>query len=232
MNSGIYIIANLENGKVYIGSTVREFRERWRRHRADLCAGHHVNPHLQRAWDRYGEDAFEFRVCEYIEDARDEPDYLIEREQYWLDWYHLRAEMYNVARTAGKQTMLGRSVSEKVRAKISATLMGHPVSERARIKMSSAQSARWADPEERAAQSARRQGYRATEDARYNLSVSLKGNENSSKPYPAFIHRETGEIIPAGVNLGAMCRRWGLNAGAMCQVKLGRNPHHKGWMLA
>ena len=47
----------------YIGQT-KNILERIRVHLSDLRAGRHFNKHLQRAFNKYGEDAFEFRVLE------------------------------------------------------------------------------------------------------------------------------------------------------------------------
>lgn len=49
--------------------------------------------------------------------------------------------------------------------------------------------------------------------------------------YPAFIHNTTDEIIPAGKNLAALCRRYGLRDSAMHHVKTGKHRQHKGWTL-
>ncbi len=65
-----------------------------------------------------------------------------------------------------------------------------------------------------------------SEETRSCLSESLAGS------YPAFVHQETGEIIPAGMNLRALCRERGLARRCMWGVKTGKRPHHNGWVLA
>jgi group I intron endonuclease len=90
--SGIYEIINLVNGKRYVGSAVR-IEGRWKEHRRDLRAGRHKNRHLQNAWIKYGEAAFEFRVLEIVPRL----GLLIEREQAHLD----RGYDYNISPTAG-----------------------------------------------------------------------------------------------------------------------------------
>lgn len=63
IQSGIYKIINIVNGKYYIGST-NNLSYRWYRHRMHLIAGNHINSHLQNAWNKYGEDKFQFIVIE------------------------------------------------------------------------------------------------------------------------------------------------------------------------
>ncbi len=88
--SGIYVIINTVNSKVYVGST-KDLEGRWGQHRRELCKGVHCNPYLQRSWSKHGENAFEFMVCEYT----DNTEQLIEREQYWLDFHRLFVDVYN-----------------------------------------------------------------------------------------------------------------------------------------
>ena len=64
MNSGIYSILNNVNGKQYIGQAYN-CRQRKVQHYSDLRCGRHHNPHLQRSFNKYGEDAFSFRILEY-----------------------------------------------------------------------------------------------------------------------------------------------------------------------
>lgn len=66
INSGIYEIVCIENGRRYIGSAVK-LEHRWRLHYTQLCAGAHHSRHLQRAWSKYGEAGFIFRVIETCE---------------------------------------------------------------------------------------------------------------------------------------------------------------------
>ena len=95
---GIYQIRNQTNGNRYIGSGVN-LKRRWQQHLAGLRHGHHHNPHLQKAWRKYGELAFVFEPLEHAT-----PETLIEREQYYLNTCQPE---YNIALTAGSP-MLGR----------------------------------------------------------------------------------------------------------------------------
>ena len=57
----VYSIENKVNGKCYIGSTTNP-RVRWSKHKGDLNRKRHHSFVLQRAWDKYGEDNFSFKV--------------------------------------------------------------------------------------------------------------------------------------------------------------------------
>src|SRR4051794_5001336 len=63
-HSGIYAIRCKPTGKVYVGSAAR-ITKRWNDHRQSLASGKHHSVLLQRAWEKYGPDAFEFTVLAY-----------------------------------------------------------------------------------------------------------------------------------------------------------------------
>jgi hypothetical protein len=60
---GIYAIVHRETGDVYIGQS-GDIDVRWKSHRVGLRAQTHPSLHLQRAWNSYGEHAFDFVVLE------------------------------------------------------------------------------------------------------------------------------------------------------------------------
>lgn len=123
--SGIYEIVNLENGKRYVGSSVN-LKSRRREHFSSLCRGNHRNPHLQHAWDKYGEESFEFRVVLHC--ASED---LLREEQDRIDSYDFD-ELYNAVPTAG--SVLGFRHSEESKAKMS--LSKRSISLETREKMS------------------------------------------------------------------------------------------------
>lgn len=77
--TGIYIIWCSGNNKFYLGSSI-DIVKRFSQHKRDLQQHVHANAYLQNAWNKYGEDAFEFLVFELVDRPR-----LLETEQSYLD---------------------------------------------------------------------------------------------------------------------------------------------------
>mgnify|MGYP000886959842 CR=1 FL=1 len=65
---GVYQIVNKLNGHKYIGSSINIWT-RWGRHLSDLRKNKHDNNYLQNAWNKYGEDNFEFGVLLFCDAA-------------------------------------------------------------------------------------------------------------------------------------------------------------------
>lgn len=64
--ASIYAIVNKITGTVYIGQAVNT-RKRWSRHLGALTKNKASNQHLQRAWNKYGQDNFLFEIIEKFE---------------------------------------------------------------------------------------------------------------------------------------------------------------------
>lgn len=96
--SGIYMIANLIDKKIYIGSSVH-IGNRCARHKRELRKGCHSNIYLQRAWNKYDEANFEFSTLEEVA-----KEFLLDREQHWIDSTesYNRDIGYNIQRYAGR----------------------------------------------------------------------------------------------------------------------------------
>lgn len=128
--SGIYVIRNAVNGKVYVGSAISIIR-RWTVHRCDLKHHRHRSSLLQRAWDKYGSAAFEFEVLEFVPDKQN----LVAREQHWIDCLraHIDHGGYNYCPMAASR--LGMKMSALARARIGAAHKGRKMTEEARASM-------------------------------------------------------------------------------------------------
>jgi len=110
--AGIYAIRNRTNGHQYIGSA-KNFENRWWWHCYWLRRGEHENIYLQRSFNKYGEETFDFIILEYVED----PELLTPREQHYFDT--LKPE-YNSNLLAGRPPdATGRTRSEATRHRMS-----------------------------------------------------------------------------------------------------------------
>lgn len=86
----IYKIVNLVNDKFYVGSTTNK-KVRFREHRKQLRGNRHHCKHLQAAWNKYGEEKFDFRVVEEVPDGAD----LAVAEDTWLQAHFGKDYCYN-----------------------------------------------------------------------------------------------------------------------------------------
>lgn len=187
MNTGIYEIVNTVNGKRYVGSAVN-LRYRLWRHRRELRLCIHHSSHLQRAWDKYGEGAFEFRkilVCSkenllmYEQRAIDGlvPEYNVNRNaRSPLGVKRTKEFCAAIAlRQIGNKGCLGYKHTDEARAKISASkigkpCVGHAQSEEAKEKISAAH-----------------RGRKHTEESRANMSAAHKGKPWSEARMKAYL---------------------------------------------
>jgi len=118
---GVYQIANLTNGKVYIGSA-KCFQVRASQHVSALKKQKHQNKHLQTSWNKWGEDAFLFEVLEVIEGDKiarttREKEYL---ERFYENW----EQCYNFQRNPICKQGPWSSTPEDSRRKISLSKKG------------------------------------------------------------------------------------------------------------
>ena len=137
MKSGIYLIKNIVNNKVYVGSAVN-VDKRWSQHKNHLKRGKHHSCHLQSAWDKYGEQTFTFDILELVSN----PEHLLAYEQVYLDYYksYENDRGYNICKVAGSQ--FGMKRSEEARRKMSEAHTGLKRSEETKKKKREAQKCR------------------------------------------------------------------------------------------
>lgn len=79
--TGIYKITCLATDEVYIGQSVAIAR-RWATHKRELKNGIHYNTHLQRTYNKYGEESFSYEILEQCPKNK-----LNEREKFYIKLY-------------------------------------------------------------------------------------------------------------------------------------------------
>lgn len=192
----IYQITCIKTQKFYIGSTMNK-AQRWARHRRELRQGKHVNKHLQAAWSKHGEEAFEFRVLEEVT----APELLFAVEQRYLDKHVGSPQCFNWSKYAGapmrgksgaETPNFGKKLSDETKQKIRAANIGESNpgwgvkrSAETKAKISAANKINlrkgWKHtPEAIAKIAAASSGRPVSEEARLKRSLALKGREIST----------------------------------------------------
>lgn len=118
LNCGIYKIENIITGDFYIGKSV-DLYQRKKDHFNSLKNKKHANNHLQRAFDKYGEDNFVFKIILYCEAFE-----LIYYEQCFVD---ILNPIYNICKDC-VDNWLGVNHTEESKEKMSNANSGenHP----------------------------------------------------------------------------------------------------------
>ena len=170
-NAGVYRISNRVDGKQYIGGSLLVLR-RLGHHRSLLRRQLHFNRHLQRAWDKHGEDAFVFEVVQFC----DKDDVLF-CEQTHLDEMFATVDrrlIYNTA-TVAAAPMTGLKASDETRRKMSDALRGKRRCEATKERMRKAQ-----------------RGRVVSDEGRRNVSMSKSGanHPNWGKSMPEVVREK------------------------------------------
>lgn len=173
MQSGIYAIKNRTNNKMYIGQSVNA-RKRKSYHLWLLRTNNHFNPKLQSAFNKYGEENFEFVILEKCN--KDELD---DKEIKYINRYNTINDGYNICE--GGEGSLGRTLSEETKQKISNANTGRKQDEVAKKRKSEIMKELWKTAEYRKKMKQRpkpkpwNKGRRHTEEEKKHLSEKLKG---------------------------------------------------------
>lgn len=187
---GIYGIRNKINGKMYIGKTQDSFGDRRDCHWASLNGGYGVNKYLQNAWNKYGEENFEFIVVHNCVNGESTDD-INELEIKYIKDCKSSDISYNIGDGCDGGNMLGKHLSEETKRKIGeknrVNMLGKKASDETKRKMSESQKKRyemWTE-EDRVRHgelmSECASGYKWSEDSKKRFSDMQKTNPNGAK---------------------------------------------------
>jgi group I intron endonuclease len=174
MDSGIYKILNLINGNTYIGSAVNIKKRIWL-HKWQLRNKKHANTHLQKSFDKYGEDNFSFNTVEFCDYSK-----CIEREQFYID--SINPE-YNICKTAGSVFGIKRS-PETIKKLSEAAYNRVPISDETRKKLSDSHKGKRLSPESQAKRVASVTGQKRSPETCRKISES-----NIGKAHPDHVKK-------------------------------------------
>lgn len=137
--SGIYCIENVITNKKYIGQSIN-IEDRWYKHKYALRRGTHDNEHLQNAWNKYGEENFDFYIVETCKCEE-----LNDKEVYYINLYNTLNYNYGYNMQSGGQNS---RPNEEVRKKLSDSLKRtYQENEELRKRSSINALNQWANPE-------------------------------------------------------------------------------------
>lgn len=115
LKNGIYIIENVNNKKVYIGSTIVTIGKRFKQHIAKLKLNKHSSKGLQTDFNEVGTSGFTYTMLEEVNDFSKIRDI----ERYWIET--IQPE-YNVKFSIGKAI----NYTEEIRNKMSLSHGSNP----------------------------------------------------------------------------------------------------------
>lgn len=175
MTAGIYRIQNSVDGRVYVGQSVN-IEARFTAHRSSLRLNKHYAVHMQRAWNRHGEDAFLFEIVETCS-----ADRLDELELEWIirtkccDYKH----GYNTCPVPGHGPRGVRRRPESI-AKSAAKRRGQKRTPEQRARISAAVKGKKRSPETIARIVASHVGKKLGAEHRRNIGLAHKGMKRSA----------------------------------------------------
>ena len=106
----VYQIINLINGKVYIGETTRG-KLRWKQHLQALKRKKHENLSIQKDYDSYGEDAFEWSIIKDL--PKDKNQLLLEEAREIQRRINNGEDLYNLVLTVEQLKLLNENQEKK-----------------------------------------------------------------------------------------------------------------------
>lgn len=172
MKSGIYIIKNKINNKIYVGYATN-ITSRISSHKKELRNNRHKNPHLQNAYNEYGEENFDFNTIENCSGQL-----LCAREHYWAVLLNTHDRNYGYNEKPTDPNGVSTKHSEETRKKLSIANTGKKLSKEARQKIGNAN-----------------RGNSHSLETREKISLGLKGKKRSQETKDKISKAHKGKIV-------------------------------------
>jgi len=241
-NRGIYKIINKINGKYYVGSS-KDVKHRWDDHIRELRKNNHYNDYLQKAWNKYGEQSFDFQ---FIESVKEEELLLI--EQKYLDisvkeqnkCYNLNFEasggnISEYSREKIRSSKLGRKASVELRKKLSNVHTGIHLSEQAKEKLRLFNKGKKLSEEHKTKIGNSNKGKRYSLEVKMRMSETRKGiylgNKNPSYDSRVFHFYNKTLNINRKCTCYQLYTEFNLRKCGISNLKLGKVKFYKGWTI-
>lgn len=232
----IYQIRNLRDQKAYVGQTTVGMKHRQQQHISDLKLGKHRSIHLQRAWNKYGENCFIFEILSIASNRKElnnlEENIILQRKltnpNYGYniknggdnkEWtVQMKEKASKSKRSKGWSNLIGPDGREYNILSLHSFAKEHNLSYSVLYKV-------------------------MNKKTRYHRGWHLKGTDltldrNDYKAqqrhpgkYPA-IKSPLGIIYDDIINLKGFCRKNNLHAGHIRSVMYEGAKNHKGWIKA
>ena len=203
----------------YIGRSI-QIENRWTEHVGDLNNNRHCNPILQKSWNKYGKDAFNFEIiCECSEEN------IVDKEQEYLKiMFEVdKDRIFNILEDAkGGRTGIPMSVNSKI--KLSNALKekyNDPIYKEKRRKMQDSESYRRKLSESH-------KGLKASEESKQKRRGA--NNKNYDPTIYTFINTHTG-MIEKGITKYQMQMKYQLRQSSISSLFNGKLKSTNGWSL-
>ena len=178
------------NDKIYVGSTVKPFKDRWAGHLTAFRKGRN-SPHMQNAYNKYGEATLRFSILEIVKDKKD----CIAKEQHYIDTLK---PQYNIRQIADSNLGLhfkSRKHTKETRQKISKGNKDKIVSKETRQKLREANKGRKHTKETRQKMSEASTGVILSEETKRKMSESHKGRKHTEETRQKIREASTGRKL-------------------------------------
>jgi len=202
----VYLVRNIQNGKVYVGQTIRTIDERWKIHIRDARRGSTLYFHS--AIRKYGAESFSIerlQICRSLEQLNKAEKKFIEKNESCnprFGYNHRTGGENSMPTLSARQRMSeahrgkrlsddhrqqqsegrkGHSTSAETRSKISLALRGHGCSVATRNRISASNTGRPLSEGHKKKLSKLGIGHEVSEETRRKLSVVLTGRKRSAE---------------------------------------------------